>query len=236
MTDQISALRVHAVLAGSPRGVGVSTVLGYCAAVAYERDRLLQVYRERVAAYAGVDSGFAGRWTTWCRTVLTHGGDLVVPPMHPEPDLDELLNCAEPHGPQVTFLDVGGDCHANVASLWAHGDIDMIGTGYALTEDLWRQHSWGLTGDGTVVESKHIAEQYVGTRLASGEPTVKFVMINYPDDIRNVLKSGTDRANEILRVIRASIKSSRDGTTWIAPDQLAGIGDVARAEGRVHVR
>lgn len=113
-----------------------------------------------------------------------------------------MLGSAEPHGPQVTFLDLGGDCHADVASLWARGDIDVIGTGYALTDHLWRQHSWGLTGDGTVMETKHVAERYVGVRLAAGEPTVRFVVTNYPDGIRVVLKSGTDRANEILQVIR----------------------------------
>ena len=86
-----------------------------------------------------------------------------------------------------------------MAALWAHGDIDVIGTGYALTEGLWRQHSWGLTGDGTVVESKYVAERYVGVRLAPGEPTVKFVMTNQPDDIRDVLKSDTVRATRFSR-------------------------------------
>jgi hypothetical protein len=149
--------------------VGVPTALGYRTAVASERDRLVKVYRERVAACAGVDSGFADRRRTWCRTVLTHCGDLVVSPMHPEPELDELLSSAEPHGPEPTFLDLGGDCHANIASLWARGDIDVIGTGDALTEGLWRQHSWGLTGDGTVVGSNTSQNgmSEFGSRLAS---------------------------------------------------------------------
>jgi hypothetical protein len=170
--------------------------------VSSDHDRLLDLYRQRVAGYPQVDDEFRDRWRAWCRLVLTHGGDLVVPPMQPEPDLDDLLAAATRHGPRIEVLDLGGDCHENVAKLWTEGDIDAVGTGYALTEGLWRQHSWGVGPDGAVMETKWPAERYFGLRLAPGEPTVKFAVTNYPGDIRAVLDAGTGRAAEIVRVIR----------------------------------
>jgi hypothetical protein len=171
--------------------------------VSSERDRLLLLYRARVAGYADVSDDFRDQWLAWCRMVLAHGGDLVVPPLHPEPDLDQLLAAGTLYGPRVSALELGGDCHANVAKLWIDGRIDAVGTGYALYEGLWRQHSWGVDQDGTVLETKWLCERYVGLTLPSGEPTVRFALSNYEDDIREVLKGGTGRANEIVRVLRA---------------------------------
>jgi hypothetical protein len=178
-----------------------------------ERERLLEIYRERVAGYPDPGDEFGERWRSWCRMVLAHGGDLVVPPMHPEPDLDDLLAGATLHGPRVEVLDQGGDCHANVAKLWIEGGVDAVGTGYALTEGLWRQHSWGVAHDGAVLETKWLAERYFGVRLAPGEPTVKFAVTNYPDDVQQVLDAGTGRAAEIIRVLREvrGRRTRRDG-------------------------
>jgi hypothetical protein len=176
---------------------------GYGLPVSNERDRLLLLYRERVAGYADVSDDFRDRWLAWCRAVLAHGGDLVVPPLHPEPDLDRLLAAGALQGPRVRALELGGDCHANVARLWIDGGVDAAGTGYALHDGLWRQHSWGVDHDGTVLETKSLCERYVGLTLPPGEPTVRFALSNHEDDIRKVLKDGTGRANEIIRVLRA---------------------------------
>jgi hypothetical protein len=178
--------------------------------VSPDRDRLLEIYRQRVAGYPDVDDDFRDRWRSLCRMVLAHGGELVVPPMHPEPDLDDLLAAGALHGPRVESLDLGGDCHENVAKLWIEGGVDAVGTGYALTEGLWRQHSWGVRPDGVILETKWTAERYFGLRLAPGEPTVKFAVTNYPDDIRSALAAGTDRAAEIIRVVREA-RSRRPG-------------------------
>jgi hypothetical protein len=170
--------------------------------VSSDHDRLLALYRQRVAGYREVDDEFRVRWLAWCRMVLAHGGELVVPPMHPEPDLDDLLAASTLHGPRVESLDLGGDCHENVAKLWIEDRVDAVGTGYALTEGLWRQHSWGVADDGVVLETKWPAERYFGLCLAPGEPTVKFAVTNYPGDIRQVLAAGTGRAAEVIRVVR----------------------------------
>ena len=175
-----------------------------------ERDRLLLVYRERVDSYAGVGDGFGDRWFAWCRVVLAHGGDLVVPPLQPEPDLDRLLADASVHGPWVCPLELGGNCHANVAKLWIEGDLDAIGTGYALHDGLWRQHSWGVGDEGAVLETKWVCERYFGLTWPPGEPTVKFALSNYEGDIREVLKQGTGRANEITLVLQAAGRRRAD--------------------------
>lgn len=177
---------------------------GYILPVVNDRERLLSIYRERVAGYTGVRGDFLDRWLGWCRRVLAYGGDLVVPHVQPESDLDALLTHGALHGPKVRLVEGGRSCHANVAKLWIDGEIKAIGTGYALTDGLWRQHSWGLDDDTTVVETKSPCERYIGIHLPAGEPSVRFALSNYAGDIRRVLEQRTDRANEIVRVLRAT--------------------------------
>lgn len=169
-----------------------------------ERDRLLVLYRERVDGYGTDGDEFGDRWRSWCRLVLAHGGALVVPPVTPEPDLDVLLAAAELQGPMVEAPQLGGDCHANVAKLWMDGGIAAIGTGYALVRDLWRQHSWGVDADGTVVETKFPAENYLGVTLPAGEATVGFALNCYDGDVRTRLQTGGGRTDDIIAVLRAS--------------------------------
>jgi hypothetical protein len=168
--------------------------------VSSERDRLLVLYRERVAEYGELRED----WLRWCRMVLANGGDLVVPPDPPDPDLDRLLEGATVQGPPARSLRRDGDCHAHVAGLWIDGDLDAVGTGYALSDELWRQHSWGVGHDGSLVETKWAYERYIGLTLPRGEPTVRFVLNNYAGDVKEVLRGGSERAQEIIRVLRDS--------------------------------
>jgi hypothetical protein len=56
-----------------------------------------------------------------------------------------------------------GDCYRNVVTLRIDGAIESIGTRYALSDDeLWRQHSWGVDRDGTLVETTDERRAYVG--------------------------------------------------------------------------
>ncbi|WP_327002373.1 hypothetical protein OHA72_45770 [Dactylosporangium sp. NBC_01737] len=160
-----------------------------------ERDRLLELYRKRIAGYADIDGTLSDRWLALCRVLLTHGGELVVPPMIPESDLDLLLTVGIPHGPALASSDPGGDCHANVARLWIDDEITAVGTGYALSEGLWRQHSWGISADGTVQETKWLCEGYFGVVLPPGEPTVLFVLNNYDGDVKARLRAGGGRGD-----------------------------------------
>ena len=169
-----------------------------------DRDRRERMYRERVDAYEGVDDDFRDRWLAWCRTLLVHGGDLVVPPMGPEPDLDALLAGATIQPSPVAELDLGGNCHANVARLWIEGGAAGIGTGYGLIDELWRQHSWAVDADGALREIKNRHERYVGMTLGSGRPTVQFALSNYDGDVVAVLRSGSARAHEIMNVLNTA--------------------------------
>ncbi|MEU8080764.1 hypothetical protein AB0B31_35585 [Catellatospora citrea] len=176
-----------------------------------DRDRLLRLYRERVAAYQDADDDFRDRWSAWCRMTLEYGGELVVPPLRPEPDLGWLLSDGMEHGPQVRVVSSGGDCHGNVAKLWIDGRIDAIGTGYALFEGLWRQHSWGVGDGGAVLETKWLCERYVGVVLPAGEQTVRFALSNFDGDVNQMLKQRTGRAEEIVQVLRAVRRRRPDG-------------------------
>jgi hypothetical protein len=166
-----------------------------------EHERLLSLYRDRVSSYTVVDGSYGDRWRDWCRTLLSHGGSLVVPPGIPEPDLDALRASGSVFGPACRVL--GGDdgeCHRNVAILW----IDAIGTGYALSDDgLWRQHSWGVDRAGTVVETTTIRRlAYVGVVLPQRAASMQFAGSNASEHLKSVLRGSGPRANELASMIR----------------------------------
>jgi hypothetical protein len=112
--------------------------------------------------------------------LLRFGGDFLVAPPKPDPDLLMLL--------QSGFL-IGGTTvlkpmkrssyHQNVSALWKgrrHGIVG-IATGYALSEDgLWRQPSWGLLRDG-VLETTETRLKYFGIVLP-GEKAPNFAQCN----------------------------------------------------------
>jgi hypothetical protein len=71
-------------------------------------------------------------------------------------------------------------CHENAARLWeSDPGRYRIMTGYAFTEDdhLWRQHSWSLDQDGTVIETTFPREIYFGYILNS-EESERFALAN----------------------------------------------------------
>jgi hypothetical protein len=138
--------------------------------------------------------------------LLGRGGELVVPHRDPDADLEQLI--ADPVDFPTPARQVAGEdgaCHRNVATLWANGDTTAMGTGYALSPDqLWRQHSWALAEDGAVLEtttSPRLA--YVGIRLHSGEPALRFVLGNAGDVVENLIRNRTDRGQQIVSMIHA---------------------------------
>lgn len=169
-----------------------------------EYERLLALYRARVDAYNDVDPSYRERWRTWCRTLLSFGGSLVVPARDPEPDLDALLAGGSAMTSHVQ-LSPGepGECHGNVAACWIDGTIASIGTGYALSGDeLWRQHSWGLTSDGELVETTDQRRAYVGIALAAGPASMRFAGSNAQEHLKTVLQQRGPRAAELVLMIR----------------------------------
>jgi len=178
-----------------------------------DRERLLTTYRERVDGYADMPPGYPRRWRTWCEMLLARGGVLVVPHLRPDTDLEALIATATDF-PTPARPAAGEDsaCHRNAAALWARGEATAIGTGYALSPDeLWRQHSWAVDADGTVLETTS-AERlaYVGLRLDSGEPVLKFVLGNAGDVVKSLIADRTERGREILTMIQ----TARAGLTY----------------------
>lgn len=58
-------------------------------------------------------------------------------------------------------------CHANVARLWRDGVLVSIGTGYTLAEDgLWREHTWGIDADSSLIETTLMFDKYFGFELS----------------------------------------------------------------------
>jgi hypothetical protein len=169
-----------------------------------ERERLLSIYRDRVDAYIGVDPDYRWRWRSWCQTLLSFGGSLVVPPRAPDPDLDTLLAGGFAFGPTVRFVPgEAGECHGNVAVLWIDGMVDAIATGYALSGDeLWRQHSWGVDPDGVLVETTDERSAYVGIVLPAGAASMQFAGSNAQEHLKTVLQQRRPRAAELISMIR----------------------------------
>lgn len=68
---------------------------------------------------------------------------------------------------------VGGEhsgCHSNIAKRYLAEKIHAIGTGFGLSDDgLWREHSWGLTKTGIIVESTVARTVYYGVVLTGHE-------------------------------------------------------------------
>jgi hypothetical protein len=102
------------------------------------------------------------------RTLLRLGGcHLVAPPTRPDGNVLHLIRSGFiMQGPVVMKRMDRNSCHQNASKLWIerkHGVV-AIGTGYALDHDggLWRQHTWGITRIGSIVETTYIQEKYFG--------------------------------------------------------------------------
>jgi hypothetical protein len=62
------------------------------------------------------------------------------------------------------------ECHRNAAIFWLKGKCAAIAVGYYLRpDDVWRQHSWGVIGDGTILDTHSAGRQYFGARVESVE-------------------------------------------------------------------
>lgn len=113
--------------------------------------------------------------------LLSFGGIELVVTNNVDPDLKELLERGQllRAAAQLHQMNTSA-CHENVAHLWYSnpGLLRYIGTGYALTRDgLWRQHSWGIKADGTILETTELRSLYFGL-LFDGDRADFFVFCN----------------------------------------------------------
>src|SRR5450631_2588753 len=62
------------------------------------------------------------------------------------------------------------ECHRNAALFWLKGKCTAIAIGYYLgPDDVWRQHSWGVMDDGTILDTHSAGRRYFGVRVESME-------------------------------------------------------------------
>jgi hypothetical protein len=135
------------------------------------------MFADRVAEHDAQRPGYGDLWARLSQAILAHGGEAVVPPLEPlaQPFAEMLLEHGGLQGPRARKVRGDrSDCHRNAARLLRTGKAAGIGTGYALSDDgLWRQHTWGLDGDGEVLETTESREQYWGIQF-SGEDATDF--------------------------------------------------------------
>ena len=81
--------------------------------------------------------------------------------------LESLLDTGRLYDNKVVFIKMKqSQCHNNCNNLLENGIINIICTGYALSDDgLWRFHSWGLTPNGTLVETSTPRLMYFGVEV-----------------------------------------------------------------------
>src|ERR1035437_10260064 len=74
------------------------------------------------------------------------------------------------------FVDTGiritrgrpNECHRNAALFWLNGKCTAVAIGYDLgPDDVWRQHSWGVLGDGTILDTHSAGGRYFGVHVKS---------------------------------------------------------------------
>lgn len=95
-----------------------------------------------------------------------------------EDDLEQILEHGQAFEAAGAIRRKGrvSSCHSNVARLAEAGKA-RIATGYALNEGLWRQHSWGISPGGKVIETTEPREAYFGI-LLEGEAAEDFIFYN----------------------------------------------------------
>jgi len=115
--------------------------------------------------------------------LLEIGGEKVVVPMTGEDDLEKLLERGELMRPDDfgTFEVVEGEpiaCHSNSCRVREGIPDSWIVTGYALSkDDLWRQHTWVVAADDTLIETTIARKAYFGVFL-EGEEEATFIDLN----------------------------------------------------------
>lgn len=58
------------------------------------------------------------------------------------------------------------ECHLNAAIFWLKGQCAAIAIGCYLGPDaVWRQHSWGVMANGTILDTHAAGRLYFGTRV-----------------------------------------------------------------------
>ncbi|MBN9659194.1 MAG: hypothetical protein J0H49_13495 [Acidobacteria bacterium] len=101
------------------------------------------------------------------------------------------------------------ECHRNAALFWLKGKRAAAVIGYYLgPDDVWRQHSWGVMGDGTILDTHAAGRSYFGASLGSFD-AVKFAEDHIGEAVvLRYLKKNPEQSNPIIDEARKALISS----------------------------
>jgi len=102
--------------------------------------------------------------------LLGHAGEEVLLQLTPE-EIDRLLARGQFHPAKGAGLRKmqANRCHFNAAKLFLTGQAAKVVSGFALSEGLWRSHTWVLNSRGRIIETTEPREVYFGTVLEPKE-------------------------------------------------------------------
>lgn len=136
-----------------------------------------KIFNARLKQIDGEIPGYRNAFLYLEETILAAaGGDALVVLPWPCDYLIELLEDGYVQEGRVRkTYGRPSQCHDNVASQWLKKRFSAIGTGFGLSGDdgLWREHSWGLCRNGTIVETTEPRTSYFGVKLI-GEAALEF--------------------------------------------------------------
>lgn len=125
-----------------------------------------------------------------------------------DPYLQLITDVGEPFTAAEVHVKPGRphECHRNAALFWLKGRCDAIATGYYLGPDgVWRQHSWGVKGDGTIVDTHSAGQRYFGVSLESME-AVQFAEDHIGViEVLRFMKKNPERFRPIIEKARRSL-------------------------------
>ncbi len=101
------------------------------------------------------------------------------------------------------------ECHRNAARFWLKGQCVAIAIGYYLGPDyVWRQHSWGVMDNGTILDTHSAGRLYFGVRVESMK-AVKFAEDHLGEaEVLRFLERCPERFQPIIDEARKALTSA----------------------------
>jgi hypothetical protein len=129
-----------------------------------------------------------------------------------EAHLDLLIEKGRRFSARSAVMRIGepSGCHGNTARLFLMGRAEAA-TGYAISDDRWVQHSWGIADGKTVVETTARRKAYFGVVLPEAD-AFHFALSNIegPSDFERIFKKSGKRNGARLQRLLASITSKSE--------------------------
>ena len=122
-----------------------------------------------------------------------------------DPYLQVIADAGAPFANTEVRITCGrpNECHRNAARFWLKGKCAAIAIGYYLgPDDVWRQHSWGVMGSGTILDTHSGSRRYFGVRVESVE-AMKFAENHVSlTEVARFMKTSPERFRPIVEECR----------------------------------